>query len=235
MTQDKAAHADQNWRTSTGSNLALTHYALLGLTPLVSTQEIRRAYRELSKLYHPDTTDLPAAIAIQKFQQLNEAYATLSSPERRLAYDQKIGYAQVQVVQSPQNLRPTVSQARSVKAPSAYLDSQDLRPLSPGELFALFILGVTFVACLVLAITVGLTRSETVFHPPLSSSPAIMQPAATSSDDQRVENDHQSVKGQLLVPVDQAQDSSTNNQNNDLSLPIESNQSDNGINAPILP
>jgi len=53
---------------------------LLGLHPSASAIEIRRAYRELSKRYHPDTTDLPPAIAIVKFQQLNEAYAALSNP-----------------------------------------------------------------------------------------------------------------------------------------------------------
>jgi curved DNA-binding protein CbpA len=33
----------------------LTYYALLGLHPSASAIEIRRAYRELSKKYHPDT------------------------------------------------------------------------------------------------------------------------------------------------------------------------------------
>jgi len=37
-------------------------------------------YRQLSKRYHPDTTALPPAIATAKFQQLNEAYATLNNP-----------------------------------------------------------------------------------------------------------------------------------------------------------
>lgn len=184
-----------------GSNLASSHYALLGLAPSASVQEIRRAYRELSKLYHPDTTDLPTAIATQKFQLLNEAYATLSSPERRLTYDQKIGFSRVHVIQPPQNMRPAVSQGRSVRAFSTYHGPSD-RPLSPGELFALFILGITFVACLVLAITVGLTRGETAFYPSLSSSPTIVQPAITPFNDQI--ND-QSVEKQL-PSVDPTQD-----------------------------
>jgi len=44
--------------------------------------EIRRAYRELSKRYHPDNRSA-TAIAIVKFQQLNEAYAA-QQPGRRL-------------------------------------------------------------------------------------------------------------------------------------------------------
>lgn len=68
----------------------MSYYTLLRLHPTASAIEIRRAYRELSKSYHPDTTDLPSAIATAKFQQLNEAYATLSNPERRLTYDLKL-------------------------------------------------------------------------------------------------------------------------------------------------
>ena len=71
----------------------ITYYSLLELHPSASVIDIRRAYRELSKLYHPDTTELPANIATNQFQQINEAYATLSNPEQRLSYDLKIGYS----------------------------------------------------------------------------------------------------------------------------------------------
>lgn len=205
MTQDKAAYRKQNWRVSAGPNLALTHYALLGLPPSASAQEIRRAYRELSKLYHPDTTDLTAEIATQKFHQLNEAYATLSSPERRLTYDQKIGFSRIHVIQTLQSMDSTVSQTHSARVSSAYLDRED-RPLSPGELFALFILGITFMVCLVLAITVGLTRGEAAFQPASRSSPAIVQPAISPSHD-LILND-QSVEQELSSSMEPIQESS---------------------------
>lgn len=146
---------------------AMNHYALLGLKPGASVQAIRQAYRDLSKLYHPDTTTLPAAIATDKFQQLNEAYATLSNPERRLAYDHKIGYSRIAVMQSRLDLNQPVSRHqgnRDSRDRSAYLDPTD-RPLSAGEMFALFILGVTFAACLVLVVTIGLTQGEVAFGP----------------------------------------------------------------------
>lgn len=135
---------------------ASNYYALLELRPTASAQQIRRAYRELSKLYHPDTTQLPSAIAVAKFQQLNEAYATLSSPERRFAYDLKIGCSRVSVIQSSTDLNRPASESRKYRS-TAYLDPTD-RPLSAGEIFALFILGLTFVGCLVLAAVIGLTR-----------------------------------------------------------------------------
>lgn len=137
---------------------ASTYYDLLQLHPSASVQQIRRSYRELSKLYHPDTTKLPSAVAVAKFQQLNEAYATLSSPERRFAYDLKIGYSRVSVIQPSIDLNRPVSESRKYRS-KAYLDPTD-RPLSAGEIFALFILGVTFVACLALVLVVGLTRGE---------------------------------------------------------------------------
>jgi len=137
---------------------------------------IRRAYRELSKQYHPDTTDLPVAIAKEKFQQLNEAYGTLSNPESRNTYDLKHGYSRFSVpesrntydlkhgysrfsvIQTPIEFRSTVD-AQPYQSRSAYLDPSD-RPLSGGELFALCLLGITFIGCVALVILVGISRGE---------------------------------------------------------------------------
>jgi curved DNA-binding protein CbpA len=134
---------------------APTYYDLLSLHPSASPQEIRRAYRELSKRYHPDTTTLPTAVATEKFQQLNEAYATLSSPERRLSYDLKIRYSRTTVIQPRLDLDRPASASRQ-RRPAPYLDPTD-RPLSPGELFALLMIGLSFVLCVGLAIVLGLT------------------------------------------------------------------------------
>ncbi|MGA9379021.1 MAG: J domain-containing protein [Phormidium sp.] len=147
-----------------------SYYGLLGLHPAASPVEIRRAYRELSKRYHPDTTNLPKAIATSKFQQLNEAYATLSNPERRLTYDYQIGYSRVAVIQPTPNLHQPVSQ----KTSSAYLDPTD-RPLDGGEIFALFILLLTFIGCLVLAFIVALTRGESALQPIVKENQLILQ------------------------------------------------------------
>jgi len=163
VTQDGATPHQANSGVPSAKSAAPNYYTLLGLHPSASPQQIRRAYRELSKLLHPDTTTLPPAIATAKFQQLNEAYATVSNPERRVAYDRKIGYSRLHVMQAPADLNRPISQSRRYSS-SAYLDPTD-RPLSPGEIFALFILGVTFVACLVLAIAIGLTRGDAAFQP----------------------------------------------------------------------
>ena len=140
------------------NNQYQNYYDLLGVHASASPIEIRRAYRELSKKYHPDTTTLAKAKATVKFQALNEAYATISHPERRSVYDLEIGYSRVFVIQSPpqfQTLKPRPDKYRS----SAYLDPTD-RPLSAGEIFALFMLIATFLGCLILAIAIGIVRGE---------------------------------------------------------------------------
>lgn len=179
MTQDRTTPRQVSGKTSHPVMSATTYYSLLGLTPDASAQAIRQAYRERSKLYHPDTTTLPAAIATAHFQQLNEAYATLSSLERRQRYDQKIGFSRIHVIQPSQDLNTPISRAGFQRSSSAYLDPGE-RSLSPGELFALFILGVTFIACLVLALTLGLTRSETMV-PSLNLSLLNRQPTEAVS------------------------------------------------------
>ncbi|URD50355.1 J domain-containing protein [Chroococcidiopsis sp. CCNUC1] len=140
-----------------------THYTLLGLHPSASPIEIRRAYRHLSKLYHPDTTDLPSAIATVKFQQLNEAYATLSNPERRTNYDLHIGYSRLYVIQPPPDFQRAAAR-QDERRSSAYLDPTD-RPLSSGEVFVLFILGLTFIGCILLAIAIATIRGDTLQTP----------------------------------------------------------------------
>jgi len=159
VTQERLKQTIKNRVIPNPSN----YYMLLGLHPSATPLEIRRAYRKLSKRYHPDTTDLPNQTATSKFQEINEAYATLSNPERRILYDQKIGYSRFNVIQAPPDLNRPVNQGQKTYSNSAYLDPND-RPLSAGELFVLFILGLTFLGCLVLAIAIGLTRGESAFQ-----------------------------------------------------------------------
>ncbi|MGL5083022.1 MAG: J domain-containing protein [Microcoleaceae cyanobacterium] len=154
-----------------GFSFASTYYGLLGLHPSASALEIRRAYRELSKRYHPDTTALPQTVATVKFQEINAAYATLSSPEDRLAYDYKIRYSRYTVIQPSVDLDQSAFVNSSRQSSPPYLDSTD-RPLSSGELFALMIMGLSLVGCLILAIAIGLIRSD--LHLELIQPPSLV-------------------------------------------------------------
>jgi molecular chaperone DnaJ len=61
-------------------------YALLGLSPAASAAEIRRAFRRLSRRYHPGINPGDRA-AETLYGRIAEAYATLVDPDRRRAYD----------------------------------------------------------------------------------------------------------------------------------------------------
>ncbi|XP_066339748.1 NAD(P)H-quinone oxidoreductase subunit T, chloroplastic [Miscanthus floridulus] len=69
------------------NNAAESHYQFLGIAPEADIEEIKAAYRRLSKEYHPDTTTLPLKVASQKFIRLREAYNVLSKEETRRFYD----------------------------------------------------------------------------------------------------------------------------------------------------
>jgi len=59
----------------------------LGVPPNADIEEIKSAYRRLSKEYHPDTTSLPLKTASEKFMRLREIYDVLSDEEKRRFYD----------------------------------------------------------------------------------------------------------------------------------------------------
>ena len=63
----------------------MTHYEVLELEDTATAADIRRAYRRLVLLTHPDRTPDPAAHA--RYLLINQAYETLSHPARRFAYD----------------------------------------------------------------------------------------------------------------------------------------------------
>ncbi|MEM7347510.1 MAG: DnaJ domain-containing protein, partial [Chloroflexota bacterium] len=44
-------------------------------------------YNKLTQIYHPDTTELPQEHAQKKFEEITEAYQTLSDPVKRAAFD----------------------------------------------------------------------------------------------------------------------------------------------------
>jgi molecular chaperone DnaJ len=61
-------------------------YALLGLAPGATPADIKRAYRRLSRRYHPDINPGDKA-AETLYRRISEAYETLVDPDRRRNYD----------------------------------------------------------------------------------------------------------------------------------------------------
>lgn len=62
------------------------YYEVLGISKSASKQEIKKAYRQLAKQYHPDRNKEEGAE--DKFKEVQEAYEILSDEQKRSAYDQ---------------------------------------------------------------------------------------------------------------------------------------------------
>lgn len=65
----------------------IDYYKVLGIDRSATQADIRKAFRRLAKQYHPDTNKEDPK-AQERFQEINEANAVLSDPEKRKKYDE---------------------------------------------------------------------------------------------------------------------------------------------------
>jgi len=120
-----------------------SYYQRLEVPFWASAPEIRRAYRRMSKRYHPDTSVLAPDVAVRRFQDIQEAYITLTNPVQKAQYDALLRAHYL-------GLRTNGIPDGSLGDPMHSGDVIKTRPLSGTELFALLLMGGTFAACLLL-------------------------------------------------------------------------------------
>src|SRR5574344_1504751 len=68
--------------------MAKDYYETLGVSKDASDEEIKKAYRQMAKKWHPDANPDNRKEAEEKFKEVGEAYSVLSNPEKRRMYDQ---------------------------------------------------------------------------------------------------------------------------------------------------
>ncbi len=63
------------------------YYEILGINRETSQEEIKKAFRQLARKHHPDV-NTGSKESEEKFKEINEAFQTLSDPQKRAQYDQ---------------------------------------------------------------------------------------------------------------------------------------------------
>jgi DnaJ-domain-containing protein 1 len=151
----------------TSSTDTSTHYLILGIRPDAGSDDVRAAYRDKMRLWHPDL--LPGAdeevrqTATQMTARINEAYETLTDPKRRAAYD-----ARRADISHPAGRQSTSAPRR--RQPTRRQPSRPMVTVSLGGIVAP-LLGMTWAS--------GLLPAPPPLHPPLIAALCAAVMAAT--------------------------------------------------------
>ena len=139
---------------------ALTYYEVLGVSQSADGIVLRKAFHSLSKELHPDTTSLPVDQAAIKFQKLCEAYEFLSNPILRKAYDKSL-------VQASLATKLKREKTSILTKTSPHMKGLDVRrSLSDGELFSLFLLVISILVSLFLALVFAFSNGRELYSTP---------------------------------------------------------------------
>src|SRR5438105_15819766 len=99
------------------------YYVLLGVEPDIDRAQLRRVWRRLALRWHPDRAG-PASTAV--FQKISVAYAVLSDPVARAAYDRERGTSAKRSAGQDGRTSGTRSEERRVGKEGRYTGPEDL-------------------------------------------------------------------------------------------------------------
>jgi len=102
--------------------MASTFYEVLGVSKFASDADIKKAFKELAKKYHPDKHP-GERFYEEHFKKINAAYQTLSDPKSRKVYDLRLFYEQNNTTQSrpnPQAQQRTYTNTAPPPGPTQY-------------------------------------------------------------------------------------------------------------------
>ena len=127
-------------------------YELLGVSSSANNAELRKAFRQLSKRLHPDTTSLPRDEATRQFQNVCEAYDLLSDPVLRANYDLFLEQENNLISQKKESYLRNTQPVQFSKSIGVR------RPLSGGELFSLLLLITSILLSLALGVFIAFLK-----------------------------------------------------------------------------
>jgi len=91
------------------------YYMVLGVAPTAQPDEIKKAYRMLSKKYHPDLNPDMKTVSDEKMKELVEAYNMLNDSQKRKTYDKQPQFQAKRFAKS--SARPKPDKAAFTKKP----------------------------------------------------------------------------------------------------------------------
>lgn len=98
----------------------INYYEILGVSRDASSEEIKKAFRELSKKYHPD---LNQGVDQSIQQQINEAYEVLKNVTKRAEYDTKFAEYERSEQERANAARETAYQRQKTEQQHSYSQS----------------------------------------------------------------------------------------------------------------
>ena len=148
----------------------MNYYEILKIPTNASKQQIKNSYKKLVKQYHPDLYVGDKNFAEQKIKQINEAYEVLSTPEKKLQYDEYLKI--ISNPMDPPSAQNSTSPASSCKEPRLFSKFilEKLNKLEKKQQLEFLVLLLLFILALFL---INLIQTKNYLHPTTNSENAL--------------------------------------------------------------